>query len=173
MLEEKFSGFETNFDFEINNESDSPFFDKSKFPRSQYQEVCNLTRGRSESQLTFLKLNCKGLCSFFSDLMIFCQQLQPDVNGLCETFLTGQTDTLLEIPGYTSHFSHRSTMNRGGLAFYTRQDYSVCISRELTRNVEGAYESLFLEISLPSEKKIRVGEVYRPPAGSVSTFLGN
>lgn len=172
-LEENFLDLENIFDLEINNESDTPLFDKSKFPRSRYEEVCNLSTGRSDSQLTVLQLNCQGLCSSFADLTTLCQQLQPDVVGLCETFLTRQTDTLLEIPGYTSHFLHRTALKRGGLAIYTRQEYSVCINKELTRNIEGIYESLFLEICLPSQKKLTVGEVYRPPAGSVSSFLEN
>ena len=62
-------------------------------------------------------------------------------------------------------------MNRGDLAINRRQEYSACMNKELTRNSEGVYESLFLEIILPSKQKITLGEVYRPLAGYVSSFL--
>ena len=72
--------------------------------------------------------------------------------GLCERFLTGQTDSLLDIPGYRSNFLHRKEARRGGLAIYTRNEYAVHINNQLSRNVEGIFKSLFLELYGPFKK---------------------
>ena len=148
-------------------------YDKSKFPRSRYKEVNNVTKERSDSQITIIQLKCQRLCSSSSDVANFCQQLQPAVVGICETFLTRRTNSLSEIPVFSSQFLHRSTMNGGGLAIYKCQEYSASINKELTRDIEEVYESLFLEIILHLQKKITLGEVYCPPAGSLSSFLEN
>ena len=132
-----------------------------------------MTKEHSDSQLTVIQLNCRGLCSSFSHVANFRQQLQPDVVGICKTILTRHTNTLLEIPGYSSQFLHRSTLNRGGLAMHTRQEYSACISKELTWNIKGVYECQFLEMILPLQKKTTLGEVYRTLAGSVSSYMEN
>ena len=44
------------------------------------------------------------------------------------------------------------------------------INNQLTWNVKGIFESLFLELYGPSKKKILIGEIYRSPSGSVSVF---
>ena len=129
-----------------------------------------MPQGCSESQLSIVQLNCQGLCSSLTDVMTMCRQIRPDVLGLCETFLSRQTDILVDIPGYTSNFVHRQESARGGLAIYTKSEYPVCVNGKLTRNIEGIFESLFLDMSLPSQRKVIVGEIYRSPSGSVSSF---
>ena len=37
--------------------------------------------------------------------------------------------------------------------------------------MEGVFESLFLEMSLPSRRKVIIGEINRSPSGSVSSFM--
>ena len=118
-----------------------------------------------------IQLNCQGLCSSLTNVMTMCQQVQPDVLGLCKTFLTRQNDSLLDIPGYTSNFIHRKGTRRGGLAIYTKSEYPVYINNQLTRNVEGVFESLFLEMLLPSQRKVIIGEIYQSPSGYVSSFM--
>ena len=66
---------------------------------------------------------------------------------------------------------NRKDTRRGGLAIYTKSEYPVYINNQLTRNVEGVFESLFLEMSLPSRRKVIIGEIYRSPSGSVSSFM--
>ena len=127
-----------------------------------------MAQGCSESQLTVIQLNCQGLCSSLTDVMTMYRQVQPDVPGLCKTFLTRQNDSLLDIPGCTSNFIHKKDTRRGGLA---KSEYPVYINDQLTRNVEGVFESLFLEMSLPSRRKEIIGEIYQSPSGSVSSFM--
>lgn len=170
-LEESYLNLKLIFDQEIGQENDFHLFDDKNFPKSKYV-ISNLITGRSsDSQLSVFHLNCQGLYSSFSDLESTCRELRPDCIGLCETFITQQTESLLDIPGYTSHFLHRKQMKRGGIAIYIRDTHTVQIRQDLTRNTEGIFESLFLEVWLSPNKKFIVGEIYRSPSGSTSQFM--
>ena len=51
--------------------------------------------------LRTLHHNIQGLSSSQDQLKLICEDsLRPDVLGICETFVTEQTDLLLELPGY-------------------------------------------------------------------------
>jgi len=173
QLENYFLDLEKIFDEKISNEDDLPLSIEINFIRSKYVDLIDLTKGHSESQFSVLQLNCQGLYSSLIELTSMCHQLLPNIIGLCETFLTGQTDSLLDIPGYTSKFLHRKEACRGGLAIYARNEYVVHINNQLSRNVEGIFESLFLELYVPFKKKILIGEIYHQPSGSVSAFMDN
>ena len=47
----------------------------------------------------------------------------------------------------------------GELAIYARSEYAVPINNQLSRNVEGIFESLFLELHGSSKKKTLIGEI--------------
>ena len=128
QLENSFLDLEKIFDEKISNEDDLSLFNESNYPRSKYVDLIDLTKGHSESQFSVLQLNCQGLCSSFMEITSMCHQLQPDIIGLCETFLTGQTDSLLDIPGYRSNFLRRNEAHRGGLAIYARNEYAMHIN---------------------------------------------
>ena len=130
----------------LSNEDDLPLFSESNYPRSKYVDLTDLTKRHSESQFSVLQCNCQGLCSSFMEITSMCHQLQPNIIGLCETFLTRQTDSLLDIPGFKLNFLHRKEARRGGLAIYARNEYAVHINNQLSQNVERIFESLFLEL---------------------------
>jgi hypothetical protein len=46
-----------------------------------------------------LRLNILGLCSSFDELKQIVSGGNPDIIGLCETFLDSNKDMLLDIPG--------------------------------------------------------------------------
>ena len=127
QLENYFLDLEKIFDEKISNEDDLPLSIEINFTRSKYVDLIDLTKGHSESQFSVLQLNCKGFCSSFMELTSMCHQLQPKITGLCETFLTGQTDSLLDIPGYTSNFQHRKEAHRGGFGYYFYIFNMLCI----------------------------------------------
>ena len=45
------------------------------------------------------------------------------------------------------------------------------LNNQLSRNVEGIFGSLFLELYGPSKTKTLIGEIYRSPSGSFSAFM--
>jgi len=99
QLEKSFLNLEEIFDRVISNETDYSLFSSSKFPRTKYTQIINMAQGCSKSQLSVIQLNCQGLCLSLTDVMTMCRQVQPDILGLCETFLTRKNDSLLDIPG--------------------------------------------------------------------------
>ena len=59
------------------------------------------------------------------------------------------------------------------MTIYARNEYAVHINNQLSQNVEGIFESLFLQLYGPSKIKILTGELYRSPSGSVSDFIAD
>ena len=64
--------------------------------------------------LTALQLNIQGLSSSIDNLRQIVSDGQPDVVGLCETFLDSGNEMLLDIHGYKMKHVNRCKMAKGG-----------------------------------------------------------
>ena len=91
-------------------------------------------------------LNIQGLCSSFDELKRIISGGTPDVIGLHETFLDSKKDILLDIPGYWIERLNRKQMARGGLVLYIADRLAYNVRSDLSRNEEGIFESLFIDI---------------------------
>ena len=122
--------------------------------------------------LTALQLNIQGLSSSIDNLRQIVLDGQPDVVGLCETFLYSGNEMLLDIHGYKMEHINRCKMAKGGLAMYISSNLHYCLRDDLSRNFEGIFESQFIEIRVNGIDLI-IGNIYRSPSGAVSLFLRN
>ena len=116
------------------------------------------------------RLNIQRLYLSFDELKRIVSDGTPDFIGLCETFLDSKKDIILEIPGYRMERLNRKQMARGGLMPYVADRLAYNSRNDLSRNEEGIFESLFIEINL-MRKYLVVGLVYGSPSGSIPSFL--
>ena len=94
----------------------------------------------------------------------------PDFIGLCETFLDSKNEFLLHLPGCKMEYLNRSRMAKGGLAVYVLEYLPYYVRHDLSRNEEGTFESIFIEIKTQA-KTLIVDNIYRSPSGSVPSLL--
>ena len=111
--------------------------------------ICSHNVNRIESKYEEIKHNL-----MFSDN-------QPDVLGLCETFLTKHTtDNELQVPGYVFERKDRTSQGGGGLIVY----FSETIKFLRKNNIEiGGTETMWFEIKPDYKKSFLLCFVYRPP----------
>ncbi len=89
---------------------------------------------------------------------------------LCETFIDDANACLYSLPGYNLFCRNRERMRRGGIAIYIRQDLQCNRRDDISINVEGEFESLFLEISGSCPPSL-IGEIYRVPNTNRKTAI--
>ena len=81
---------------------------------------------------------------------------------ICETFLTNNNADLYKIPGYTMIYKNRTVGTRGGIAIYIKETISFKCRPDIEINIDGEFESIFIETIIKQEKII-IGEIYRVP----------
>ena len=148
----------------MNNDSNSAF--KSKY----VSQLNGSASSKRDDIFSVFHLNIQGLCSSFDELKRIVSDGTPDVIGLCETSLDSKKDILLDIQGYRMERLNRKQIARGGLMLYIAARLAYNVQNGLSRNKEGIFESLFIEIK-SMRKYLVVGLVYRSPSGSIPSFL--
>ena len=81
---------------------------------------------------------------------------------LCETFLTDNNCVFDRITGYKLVCRNRQTGSRGGVAMYIRDDLNYIIRNNISVNIDGKFESIFVEAHSKTVNCI-FGEIYRVP----------
>ena len=126
------------------------------------------------NSFSVLHYNIRGLISSYSEIESFLFSKPLKVVGLCETFLNADNQHLYAFTGYHVIHKPRPGSRRGGgvsllidqsLIFSERNDLSTTLT---------CAESLFIEIPrhmTSLRKKIIIGEIYRPPNSSKTTFI--
>jgi hypothetical protein len=89
---------------------------------------------------------------------------------LCETFLTENNCAFYNIPGYNLVCRNRQTGSRGGVAMYIRDDLNYMNRDDISINIDGEFESIFVEVNSNNASCI-FGEIYRVPNTSEITSL--
>ncbi len=124
-----------------------------------------------------MHLNIHSLPSKFHQLKnLICDLNNRNINIhfilLCETFLVESNAELFHIPGYTFLHQSRSNISRGGVAMYIADNISFVERPDISINVEGEFESLFIEVKGKSnEKDLIVGQIYRPPNTNIKDAI--
>ena len=143
----------------------------SNLVNCRYGSTLGRVSKRSDCLRT-LHLNIQGLSSSLDQLKRVCEDSsRPDILGICETFATEQTDLLLELLGYDCEKTHRKRLSKGRLALYVSKAIPYTVRHDLSKNIEGVLESLFVEINPGKSGTLIIGDVYRSPSGSSVTFL--
>ena len=99
----------------------------------------------------------KEIISRFHDIKINMHCIM-----LCETFLTDNNYVFYTIPGYKLVCRNRQTGSRGGVAMYIRDDLNYIIRDDISVNIDGKFESIFVEAHSKTVNCI-FGEIYRVP----------
>ncbi len=140
-----------------------------------------------DSKYTALHLNIQSLTAKHDQLKTMLTRLEAvsiniDFILLCETYLTDAIAGMYSIPGYklvyrnrrltqpNDQLNRRRVSRRGGVAIYIRQDIEFLLRPDIDFNVDGEFESIFIEATVGPSKVI-VGEIYRIPNTCEATSL--
>lgn len=126
-------------------------------------------------------INAQSAKSNFAKLKLYIQETKFDVFSVSETWYTNlDTVNCCEIQGYNILRNDRSwTVNDnsgnikrgGGVCTYIKDDLNIIDTEVKIHNrSNNNVESQWLELSLPHQRRIIIGSIYRPPDGSVLAF---
>ncbi len=149
-------------------------------PDTVYLEFDDL-KGRFNEHMnakySCLHLNIQSLPSKFETLQELLAVLKEndihiDFIMLCETFLNNDITHFYNLPGYNLVSLNRVKLSRGGVALYISTDFNYKLRTDLGINVEGQFESIFIEAkSKKYNETVIVGEVYRIPNTNINESL--
>ena len=81
---------------------------------------------------------------------------------MCETFLTDNKYVFYTNPGYKLVCRNKQTGSWGGVVMYIRDDLNYIIRDHISVNIDGKFESIFVEVHSKTGNCI-FGEIYRVP----------
>lgn len=127
------------------------------------QDSCDLVH----SMHATMHINIHSLPSKHDQLQLIIRRLnnlkiELDYILLCETFLNESNQALYNIEGYNLITRNRTTNSKGGVAIYVRCNISFKRRNDLEINIDGEFESLFVETKINNKNTI-IGEIYRIP----------
>ena len=150
---------------DINFHTNDIFNDKFQDISSPYVTVNQLKSKDVSEKFSLMHMNIRSLNKNFENLRIFLDNFTDSffsVIGLTETWLTDNTASLFNLPGYHLINNDRYNRSGGGVAFYVKSNFDFFIRKDICR-MESFVESLFIEIKVPNRKDILLGVIYRPP----------
>ena len=124
--------------------------------------------------LKSMHFNIRSINENFENLksllcMLENSKIKLDFLLLCETFLNDKNCMLYQLTGYTKIEKHRKHSRGGGVAIYIKDGLHFKMRDDLSIFEEGLYESIFIEVNIDN-KKIIIGEIYRPPNTNIVDF---
>ena len=131
-----------------------------------------LVKKFKKQKLSFLCINVRSFIGKFLELHSYLSNLHEKFTFIVvtETWLTKETDLVLEISGYRSQSLYRPDRLGGGIKVFYLDYISVTILEQFTGCLNSC-ESLFLKAYIPGYGNLHVGCIYRPPSLPVSNFL--
>jgi len=129
--------------------------------------------GKNQNKLSFLCINTRSVLPKVDDLLLLLSQIPVKIIALTETWLSPDTESQLNIPGYRVICKSRKAEMGGGIALIIREDIVYKLFSESNLPIHDSYERLF--VTLPQEKgpDLLVGAIYRPPGLSLIDFNDN
>jgi len=118
-------------------------------------------------ELRIMHINIQSLPSKFDNLKILVDELDQlgkhlDLILICETFLNSSNAHMYNIPGFNFVCHNRTCSAGGGVAIYINNNIDFKERSDLDLNIDGEFESVFVEIKCNNKKTV-VGEIYRVP----------
>ena len=128
---------------------------------NQYIEIDDI-KGIYKELLTIIFINIRSLNANFDKLYNFINsaKIRPDIIGVSETWINGNRPFIKNLPGY-DFISKNSSSNSGGVAFFIAKKISFML-KTYCLNVDNC-EDIWIEIKLPSKKRMTIGTIYRHP----------
>ena len=161
------SSDELNYNFDFNHDknitSSSKYISENQFK--------NLVNNFSVDTFALLHFNIRSLNKHFDELQLLLDNNIPTfpIVGLTETWLSSDSQSF-SLNGYDLIVNNRLNRIGGGVSLYVPHclEYTVCDDLNVMNNY---IESLFIEISIPQNKNIIIGIIYRPPNSNVIEFI--
>jgi len=127
----------------------------------------NIDTNDTTFEYTSMHLNIQSLPAKFDALKLLIHELREkhivlDFIMLCETFLRDDIVHHFDIPDYSLVYQNRPNSSRGGVAIYISKQFNYKKREDLSINVPGTFESIFIEIETNKSKAV-IGEIYRVP----------
>ena len=135
-------------------------------------EIISLSQENS-NQLFICHSNIRSLNKNFDRFRLLANELEfkHSIFGLSETWLKAVSpSSLLTLDGYRLITNSRNAKKGGGVGFYVSENLNCELLEDLTHMSE-TLESIFIEIKVPNQKDIIVGEIYRPPNSNAADFV--
>ena len=153
------------------NDSSTDFCTELDFRSCTYIEPVDLVHLEQpkNSDLTILQLNVRGLLNKQDLLKHLLLPIQPDILLLCETWLTNQTQDLIDLPGYKCYHKHRKDRIGGGVSVLIRSKLRSRPRPDLDVETQH-YEHIVTELKT-DKKNILLVSGYRPPNTNQRQFL--
>jgi len=145
---------------------DSPYT-HSIFDTSYHDTPSLINKIQNSACISVMSLNIQSLSakySVFRDLILElgASSCLPDVICLQEVWTVVDAD-LFPLPGYQPLiFKTRATGQGGGVGIFIRTGLPFKICRAKSIFIDKLYESLFVDLTLSSGKKLTIGSIYRP-----------
>ena len=134
---------------------------------------------KKQKGLKFTHLNIRSLWKHFDEVRILLNENSTHCATFSETWLTNQLPTsMINIPGYIMYRLDREVLNRegtvkigGGVCMYIKSNIEVDtnIFQEYCKS-NADMEIQWLPLKPQNQKKIIIGNAYRPPNSNIMTF---
>ena len=121
--------------------------------------------------ISVLNFNAHSFASKFQEFVAYLQHLKSKITFIIitESWLHGDSDVALDIPGYKSYSLYRDRTG-GGIKIYYLDFISSHIMSDFS-SCSNDYECLFLKNFIPGFGNLVLGGIYRPPDGDSENFL--
>ena len=129
-----------------------------------------------------INLNIQSLPSKFDNLNILLDRIEanPKLNvsfiNLQETWLNKLQESTIHFHNFNIVYKHKTIGNiGGGLAILIKNNINYTVRNDLSFpcNKQLLFDSLFIEIKLPNQPKIIIGNIYRAPGQSTINDFTN
>ena len=158
----------------VNNflEANDNIYENSVIPSRYVDEnefivLCNAKMANNKKSFSFYSLNIQSLPAKYVEFVEHINILNYNncsPNVICLQELWRIIDpALYSVPGYSElHVKSRFSKQGGGVGLYFKNGIKFKIINEKSIFMDQVLETIFAEITLPSNKKAVVGSIYRP-----------
>ena len=155
-----------DFNTIFNSEDRVQDFDEFSSYTDYHHEASLFKNLQSQENVTALSSNIQSLPSKFQDLVNFVDVSNEhgcrfDIIALQEIWQL-RDPLLFQIRDYNFFSSERQNCRGGGVGFYINQSFSVKKLNKVSKFKENIFESLVLEVSINSNKKLILANIYHP-----------
>ena len=151
-------------------------YDPVQPPSSQYlteNQLKNTIKDFTLDTFSLFHLNIRSINKHFEELQLLLDNPSNQsfsIIGLTETWLSHESNQPFALNGYDFVVNNRQNRIGGGVALYVSHNYDYVIRDEIN-SMNDIVESLFIEISIPGNKNIIIGIIYRPPSSNLNDFI--
>ena len=132
------------------------------------------TKGRNNSNLNVIQINCRGIKSKLDDLEeLLFQTNEPDIVLLSETWLKDGEERFIDIKNYKYEGVVRKHKKGGGVGILIKNKIKYRVRTDLNANSQdNSFEHFFIEVK-GTRYNIIAGSIYRPPNTDIENFIEN